>query len=111
VRAHGLVSCADAGSPAAPPQPSAEAPGSAAAASKVLDVTCDGETTALAATSVQAQADGVHVRIENTSDARVLTQWEARRRRRRSGDIDAGAADHAGNAEWAISVIRDERNP
>lgn len=62
-----LVACADAST----------AGGSAPeAAPSVLDITCDGAATNLAATQVQAQADGVHLLIHNTSSSTLLTEWE-----------------------------------
>jgi len=42
----------------------------------VLDVTCDGSSTSIAGFAVQAQSDGVHVRVENTTSDRLAFDWD-----------------------------------
>jgi hypothetical protein len=66
----GLASCAD------PPadQPRSE-PGPAA--SDRLEIRCDGTSTDVVTPIVQAQADGVHVVVDNVSGGDVLTRWES----------------------------------
>ena len=51
-------------------------PASEAPEADVLRVRCDGTVTEILTPTVQAATDGVHVRIENTSHAEVLTQWD-----------------------------------
>jgi hypothetical protein len=67
-----LVGCAD------PSGAGESSPGGSAQedAPSVLDITCDGTTTVLASERVQAQSDGVHLLIHNTSSNMLLTEWE-----------------------------------
>ncbi len=61
-----LVGCGNAATPHA----------SGPAAADALHVTCDGSTTEVLTPTVQAQPDGLHVRIENTSTGQVLMEWD-----------------------------------
>ena len=63
-----LSACADASTASAPP--------SEASAGAVLDVTCDGSRTSITGSAVQAQSDGVHVRVENTTSDRLAFDWD-----------------------------------
>ena len=44
---------------------------------ETLEIRCDGTTTDALTPTVQARSDGVHILIRNTSDVRLLTQWES----------------------------------
>jgi hypothetical protein len=61
-----LAACANAATPPASP-----------AVPETLEIRCDGETTEALTETVQARSDGVHIVIRNTSDLRLLTQWDS----------------------------------
>jgi hypothetical protein len=77
----------------------------------VLEIRCDGETTEVLAPIVQAQRDGVHVLIRNTSGHELFVQTDSQGQGLDPGETELLLSILPGSSRFRCLVMSDDLDP